>query len=78
MRTTKILSVSLPPKMFTTLKTVAKREEKTQSELFREALRRYLEWTEFKSLQKDMALRAQKMGIQNEYDIEKLIDEVRK
>ena len=77
MRTSKILSISLPPKMFLDLKKTAKKEEKTQSELLREALRRYLDWREFKNLQKDASTKARALDIRNEKDVEMLIDEVR-
>jgi len=38
----KILSISLPPKMDAEIKKIAKKEEMTQSEIIREALREYL------------------------------------
>ena len=41
MRTTKVLSVSLPPEMFNWAEEVARAEHRTMSELVREALRAY-------------------------------------
>lgn len=41
MRTTKTISISLPPKQLKTAERIAKRENRTMSELVREALRRY-------------------------------------
>ena len=41
MRTTKVLSVSLPPEMFSWAEEVARSEHRTMSELVREALRAY-------------------------------------
>ena len=41
MRTTKVLSVSLPPEMFSWAGEVARAEHRTMSELVREALRAY-------------------------------------
>lgn len=41
MRTTKTLSVALPPEMLTRAEKLAKKENRTMSELVREALRRY-------------------------------------
>jgi predicted transcriptional regulator len=41
MRTTKTLSVTLPPEMLTRAEKLAKRENRTMSELVREALRQY-------------------------------------
>ncbi len=42
MRTSKILSLSLPPTLLREAERLAKKEGRTKSELFREALRRYL------------------------------------
>jgi CopG family transcriptional regulator/antitoxin EndoAI len=41
MRTTKTLSVTLPPEMLTRAEKLAKQENRTMSELVREALRQY-------------------------------------
>jgi predicted transcriptional regulator len=41
MRTTRTLSVTLPPEMLTRAEKLAKRENRTMSELVREALRQY-------------------------------------
>lgn len=42
MRTTKVISLSLPPELARTAERVAALEGRTKSELFREALRAYL------------------------------------
>jgi CopG family transcriptional regulator / antitoxin EndoAI len=41
MRTTKTLSITLPPEMLTRAAKLAKKENRTMSELVREALRQY-------------------------------------
>jgi metal-responsive CopG/Arc/MetJ family transcriptional regulator len=41
-RTTKTVTISLPPKMVDELDRVRRREHRTRSELLREALRRYM------------------------------------
>jgi hypothetical protein len=41
MRTTKTISVSLPPRQFKEMEQVARRENRTLSELVRESFRRY-------------------------------------
>jgi predicted transcriptional regulator len=43
MRTTAIMTVSLPPEMLKEFEAVRKAEKRTRSELVREALRRYFE-----------------------------------
>ena len=41
MRTTKTLSITLPPEMLTRAERIARKEHRTMSELIREALRHY-------------------------------------
>jgi CopG family transcriptional regulator / antitoxin EndoAI len=51
MRTSKIISLSLPPELLSEAERVAKKEGRTKSELFREALRRYIQeqrWAELR------------------------------
>lgn len=76
MRISKPITISLPPKLFRRVEKVAKEENRTRSELLREALRQYLENREWKRLFQYGAGRAKAMGIQEE-DVEKLVDEVR-
>ena len=77
MRTTKILSLSLPPKLLREAERVAKEEGRTKSELFREALRRYLLEEKVRRLQRFGARQAQKLGIKAS-DVQRLIGEYRK
>ncbi|GBC95280.1 Putative nickel-responsive regulator [bacterium HR16] len=77
MRTTKVWSFSLPEAMIRELERVAKEENRTKSEVVREALRRYIEARKWKKLQEEMATRAQQLGITTEADVEQLVDEVR-
>ena len=76
MRTTKVLSVTLPDEMLKQAKRRAKLENRTMSELVREALRRY-EWTQFLSeTQAYGRKRAEELGI-TEADVNRLIKEYR-
>ncbi len=77
MRTTKILSLSLPPELLREAERIAKKEGRTKSELFREALRRYIQDRKWRELQEYGMRQAQKLGIK-ETDVERLIDEYRK
>ena len=77
MRTTKIVSLSLPPKLLRESERVAKEEGRTKSELFREALRRYLLEAKVRRLQGFGARQAQKLGIKAS-DVQRLIGEYRK
>lgn len=77
MRTTKILSLSLPPELLREAERIAKKEGRTKSELFREALRRYIQDKKWRKLQEYGMRQAQKLGIK-ETEVERLIDEYRK
>lgn len=77
MRTTKILSLSLPPGLLKEAERIAKKEGRTRSELFREALRRYLQEQKLRELQRFGASQAKKLGLK-ESDVERLIAEYRK
>lgn len=77
MRITKILSLSLPPELLREAERIAKKEGRTKSELFREALRRYIQEKKWRELKEYGARRAKSLGIK-EADVERLIDEYRK
>jgi CopG family transcriptional regulator / antitoxin EndoAI len=77
MRTTKVLSITLPEPMLALAKERAKKENRTMSELVREALRRY-EWTEWlKEVQAYGEERAIAAGILTEEDVARVIHEAR-
>ena len=76
MRTTKVLSVTLPDEMLAQAKRRAKLENRTMSELVREALRQY-EWSRFlRDTQAYGRKRAEDLGI-TEADVNRLIKEYR-
>lgn len=77
MRTTRILSLSLPPDLLEEAEQIAKEEGRTRSELFREALRRYIQEQRWRGLQRYGARQTQKLGIK-ESDVERLVRENRK
>lgn len=63
MRTTKILSLSLPPELLQEAERLAKKERRTRSELFREALRRYIQEQRWAELRRYGAQQVRKLGI---------------
>lgn len=76
MRTTKTLSITLPPEMLSKAERLAKRENRTMSELVREALRYYERqrwWEETNAYGQE---RARALGIA-EKDVDRLIHEAR-
>jgi predicted transcriptional regulator len=69
MRTTKTLSVTLPPEMLTRAEQLAKKEHRTMSELVREALRQYERrswWDEMNAYGRKTAEAA---GVRSEQDV---------
>ena len=77
MRTTRILSLSLPPDLVREAERVAKEEGRTKSELFREAFRRYVEERRWRALQRYGAGRARKVGM-TDGDVDRVIQEFRR
>ena len=77
MRTMKILSLSLPPELLREAERVAKKEGRTKSELFREALRRYIQEQRWTELRQYGAGQARKLGLR-EADVEPLVTADRK
>ena len=79
MRTAKTVSITLPPDLLAQAQELAQREHRTMSELFREALRRYMQSdAEWKALLLRTRAKGQAMGIENEADVERLSDEFRR
>ena len=69
MRTTKTLSITLPPEMLIRAAKLAKKENRTMSELVREALRQYERknwWDEMNAFGRKSAESA---GVRNEEDV---------
>jgi metal-responsive CopG/Arc/MetJ family transcriptional regulator len=79
-RTSKVLAVSLPPSAADEFDQLAEAEGRNKSELFREMLRVYRVYRltrDFESLQRYGAAQARRLGIRDEEDVERLIDEFR-
>ena len=75
-RTTKTITFSLPPEMDEQVQRMVKEEDRTVSELLREAIRLYTEEREWRRLERYARLRAREQGITPE-DVECLVDEHR-
>jgi CopG family transcriptional regulator/antitoxin EndoAI len=76
MRTTKVTSLPLPPKLLREPERLARREGRTKSELLREALRRYLADSRWRELREFDRSQARKLGIE-ESDVDRLVAEYR-
>ena len=75
-RTTKTITFSLPPEMAEQVHRMVKEEDRTVSELLREAIRLYTEEREWRRLERYGRLRAREQGITPE-NVERLVDEHR-
>jgi metal-responsive CopG/Arc/MetJ family transcriptional regulator len=79
-RTTKTLTVSLPPQIFEEIERLAKLERKTKSELFRDMVKVYedhLDEERWKRLRRLGRATAKKYRLSSDQDIEKLVHEAR-
>ena len=83
MRIAKTVSITLPPDLLVEAQEIAQREHRTMSELFREALRRYISGKPPVDLQKWQELldygraKGRELGITCEADVERLSDQYR-
>ena len=79
MRTARTISITLPPDLLLKAQELAEREHRTMSELFREALRRYMHnepaWA---AVLARTRAQGRAKGIRSEEDVERLADEYRR
>ena len=79
-RTAVTIGFSVPPEMAEQIESMARREGRNKSELFRDMVRVYREQRElevFEELAVYGRQKAQQRGIRTEEDVERLIDEAR-
>jgi predicted transcriptional regulator len=78
MRTAKTVSITLPLELLVKAQALAEREHRTISELFREALRRYMTSDdEWEAVLKRTRAKGAALGIVDQADVERLSDEHR-
>ncbi len=73
MRTTKVMTLSLPPEMVKEVDKLTKEEKRTKSELFREALRKYINDKRWQQIRRWGMKTAQETGISTEDEVNELI-----
>ena len=78
MRTTKVLTLSLPPEMVREVETITKEEKRTKSEFFREALRKYINDKRWLQIRHWGMKTSKDIGVSTEEDIDKLIHRYRR
>ena len=76
-RSTVTITVSLPPEMLSKIEEFMKKEGRTRSELFREALRRYILESRWEELKRYGTGKAKRLGIRED-NVERLIQEFRR
>ena len=76
-RTTKIISLSVPPEMAEKIQELMKKEDRTRSELIRETIRRYIEQQEWKEILRYGRIKAKEKVI-TENQVEDIVDAYRK
>lgn len=76
-RTTRTITISIPPEMEAQIGDLMRREGRTRSELLREALRRYVRDREWRELLRYGQAKAQEAGITEE-EIEDIVDAYRR
>jgi predicted transcriptional regulator len=78
LRSAKTISITLSPDLLIKAQEIADREHRTISELFREALRRYMTADpEWEALLRRTRATGKTLGIATEADVERLSDEFR-
>lgn len=76
-RSTKLVTVSLPPDLLKDAERIAKEEHRTKSELVREALRTYIASRQWIQIRKWGDQTAKNFSIKSEADVERIIQEYR-
>lgn len=78
MRNSKVVSVTLPPPLLEQARALAKEENRTMSELVREALRRYQRERAWEELRAVGRAAAERTGVRNEEDVVRVIHQMRR
>ena len=78
MRTTRVVSITLPPPLFEEAQALARQENRTMSELMREALRRYQRERNWETIHSFGAMSAEMADVKNEEDVVNLVRQVRR
>jgi CopG family transcriptional regulator / antitoxin EndoAI len=78
MRNAKVLSITLPSPMLQAAKKLARLENRTMSELVREALRHYQRQKRWDSIAAFGQVSAEKIGVRNEEDVVQAIHDFRR
>lgn len=78
MRTTKVMTLSIPPDMVREVEQIISKENRTKSELFREALRKYINDKRWLQIRQWGLKTSQEIGVSTEEEVNELIHRHRK
>jgi CopG family transcriptional regulator/antitoxin EndoAI len=78
MRNSRVVSITLPPPLYEQAQALAKEENRTMSELVREALRRYQREREWEQISSYGKMRAEMADVKSEEDVVNLVRQVRR
>jgi len=76
MKKSSVVSITMPKEMRKVTEDLARQENRTMSELIREALRQYTTYSQFKQLQRYGKAQAKKLGLKPS-DVQRIMDEAR-
>jgi CopG family transcriptional regulator/antitoxin EndoAI len=74
-RDTKIITVSLPPEIAAEIDRLAVEENRTRSELVREAFRQYVTYGRWRRIRRRGDQTAREFGIRTEADVDRILHE---
>jgi metal-responsive CopG/Arc/MetJ family transcriptional regulator len=77
-RSSKVLSISVPPSLWDEIGEVAEKEKMTRSELLRVAAREYIRSRRWAKLREKGARAALKHGVKSESDVDRIIHDLRR
>jgi len=77
MRTSKLITISLPPELLKKLEKLARKENRTRSEMVRETIRQYFAREEWRELNRYARSTIYKARIETEDDINRLVEKSR-
>jgi len=77
MRSSKVLSISVPPSLWDEIGGVAEKEKMTRSELLRVAARDYIRSRRWAELREKGARTGAKYGVKSESDVDRILHEFR-
>lgn len=77
MRSSKVLSISVPPSLWDEIGVVAEKEKMTRSELLRVAARDYIRSRRWAELREKGARTAAKYGVKSESDVDRILHDLR-